>query len=119
MPVSVTLTALHPSQVANAEILAKLYIERYDYRAAAAVYAALASRRSGVGDTALDLSERAAGFQCAVLQVQLPADKFFDSLQFFRCGIRHPAFVGDMSCCGSCRVPCFSSSRFWMWCSGF
>ncbi len=58
-------------QVANAEILAKLYIDRYDYRSAAGVYAALASRRSGVGETVVDLSERAAAFQCAVLQVGL------------------------------------------------
>lgn len=55
----------------QAEVLAKLYIARQDYGAAAGVYAALASRRSAVGDDAVTLDQRSTAFQCAFLQVLL------------------------------------------------
>lgn len=57
-------------QVAHLEILAKLYILRYQYADAAAVYETLAVRKQGLGDEAVDLSERVEMYRSAVLQVR-------------------------------------------------
>ena len=59
-------------QVAHLEILAKLYILRYQYADAAAVYETLAVRKQGLGDEAVDLSERVEMYRSAVLQVRAP-----------------------------------------------
>ncbi len=57
-------------QVAALEILARLYIERDRFEAATAVYAALAERRSGLGDAAVQLDERLDRLQAAELQAR-------------------------------------------------
>lgn len=57
-------------QVAHLEILARLYILRYQYADAAAVYETLAVRKQGLGDEAVDLSERVELYRSAVLQVK-------------------------------------------------
>ena len=56
-------------QVASLDTLAKLYIERYQYGEAAAVYEALATRKQGLGDQSVDLASRLDLYQSAVLQV--------------------------------------------------
>ena len=56
-------------QVAHLELLAKLYIKRFNYEHAAGVYEALAERRSGVSDQAISLADRQEAYQNAVLQV--------------------------------------------------
>jgi hypothetical protein len=55
--------------VASLDILAKLYISRYQYADAAAVYEALATRRQGLGDQQVTLAQRIDLYQSAVLQV--------------------------------------------------
>ena len=50
------------------EVLAKLYILRYQYADAAAVYQTLAVRKPGPGSEAVDLSERVEYYRSAVLQ---------------------------------------------------
>ena len=57
------------AQVAHLEILARLYILRYQYAEAAAVYETLAARRQGLGDESVDLPERVELYRSAVLQV--------------------------------------------------
>ena len=57
-------------QVAHLDILAKLYILRYQYADAAAVYETLAMRQQGLGDEAVDLPERVELYRSAVLQVR-------------------------------------------------
>ena len=57
-------------QVAHLDILAKLYILRYQYADAAAVYETLAVRKQGLGDEAVDLPERVELYRSAVLQVR-------------------------------------------------
>jgi len=57
-------------QVSHLEILARLYILRYQYADAAAVYETLAVRKQGLGDEAVDLSERVELYRSAVLQVK-------------------------------------------------
>ena len=64
-------------QVAHLDILARLYILRYQYADAAAVYETLAVRKQGLGDETVDLSERVELYRSAVLQVRVssePAD---------------------------------------------
>ena len=56
--------------MAHLEILAKLYILRYQYADAAAVYETLAVRKQGLGDEAVDLSDRVEMYRSAVLQVR-------------------------------------------------
>jgi nuclear pore complex protein Nup155 len=58
-------------QVASLETLAKLYIARYQYADAAAVYEVLAVRRQGLGDQQVSLAQRLDLYQNAVLQVQM------------------------------------------------
>ena len=58
-------------QVAHLDILAKLYILRYQYADAAAVYETLAVRKQGLGDEAVDLPERVELYRSAVLQVRV------------------------------------------------
>ena len=50
------------------EVLAKLYILRYQYADAAAVYQTLAVRKPGPGSEAVDLLERVEYYRSAVLQ---------------------------------------------------
>ena len=57
-------------QVSHLEILARLYILQYQYADAAAVYETLAVRKQGLGDKAVDLSERVELYRSAVLQVK-------------------------------------------------
>ena len=57
-------------QVAHLDILAKLYILRYQYADAAVVYETLAMRKQGLGDEAVDLPERVELYRSAVLQVR-------------------------------------------------
>lgn len=64
------LTAGAAAQVASLDTLARLYIARFQYADAAAVYAALATRRAGLGDQAVDLAERLDLYQSAVLQAR-------------------------------------------------
>ena len=64
------LTAGAAAQVASLDTLARLYIARFQYADAAAVYAALAVRRAGLGDQAVDLAERLDLYQSAVLQAR-------------------------------------------------
>ena len=64
-----------PLQVTHLEVLAKLYILRYQYADAAAVYQTLAVRKQGLGSKAVDLSERVEYYRSAVLQA-LPCHKF-------------------------------------------
>ncbi len=59
---------VRPAQVASLNVLARLYIARFQYADAAAVYAALAQRKAGLGDQAVDLAERLDLYQSAVLQ---------------------------------------------------
>ena len=56
------------------EVLAKLYILRYQYADAAAVYQTLAVRKQGLGSEAVDLSERVDYYRSAVLQALLPPE---------------------------------------------
>ena len=63
-------------QVASLNVLARLYIARFQYGDAAAVYAALAQRKAGLGDQAVDLAERLDLYQSAVLQACSPASLF-------------------------------------------
>ena len=56
-------------QVTSLDFLAKLYIGRYQYGDAAAVYEALAARRQGPGDQQVTLPQRIDLYQSAVLQV--------------------------------------------------
>lgn len=53
-------------------MLAKLYMARFQYADAAAVYTALAARKQGLGDNAVALAERLDLYQSAVLQVEHP-----------------------------------------------
>ena len=59
--------------MAHLDILAKLYILRYQYADAAAVYETLAVRKQGTGDEAVDLPERVELYRSAVLQVRAPS----------------------------------------------
>jgi nuclear pore complex protein Nup155 len=71
----VTTGPLSPSQVAHADVLARLYIGRTNYSAAAGVYELLASRAAGlteVPDPTLD--GRIAHLQAAVLQARSCGD---------------------------------------------
>jgi len=57
-------------QVQLAELLAKLHIGKRRFQEAASVYAALASRRSGPGESSVGLEERVSALQAAVLQAK-------------------------------------------------
>ncbi len=70
---SLSLLLSAAAQVASLDTLARLYIARFQYADAAAVYAALAARRAGLGDQAVDLAERLDLYQNAVLQACFPA----------------------------------------------
>ena len=73
------MTASHLStkifQVEAARILARLYIEREQTAAAAAVFEALAGRQSGLGELAVALADRADLYQSAILQARSPSLK--------------------------------------------
>lgn len=56
--------------MAALDALAKLYIARGSYGAAAAVFEALATRRAGLGDAGVSLPERLDLYQSAVLQAR-------------------------------------------------
>lgn len=60
-------------QVTHLDVLARLLILRYQYGEAAAVYEALAMRKQGLGDRAVDLPDRVELYRSAVLQVRLHA----------------------------------------------
>lgn len=74
------LTAGAAAQVASLDTLARLYIARFQYADAAAVYAALATRRAGLGDQAVDLAERLDLYQSAVLQARRTYQHFHSFL---------------------------------------
>ncbi|KAF5829261.1 Non-repetitive/WGA-negative nucleoporin C-terminal-domain-containing protein [Dunaliella salina] len=61
---------LNRRQVQLAELLAKFHIGKRRFQEAASVYAALASRRSGPGESAVGLEERVSALQAAVLQAK-------------------------------------------------
>ncbi|KAJ9533495.1 hypothetical protein QJQ45_026554, partial [Haematococcus lacustris] len=61
-------------QVSLAELLAKLYIGRRQYREAAVVYAALGLRRAGPGEAGVQLDGRVSSLQSAVLQAKSAGD---------------------------------------------
>ncbi|KAK9806121.1 hypothetical protein WJX72_002210 [[Myrmecia] bisecta] len=65
---------LSPSQATHLEILAKLYISQYSYDQAAAIYQALATRRSGAADQAVSLAQRLDAYQNALLQAKSHGD---------------------------------------------
>ncbi|CAL8471349.1 g10891 [Coccomyxa elongata] len=69
-PQGAAIGPLSPTQVASLNVLARLYIARFQYADAAAVYAALAQRKAGLGDQAVDLAERLDLYQSAVLQAK-------------------------------------------------
>ena len=57
-------------QVQHAQLLAQLYVKRGDYGAAASVLYALATRRSGAGDTEVSLLQRLDHLRAATLQAR-------------------------------------------------
>ena len=59
------------AQLSHLEVLAKLYIARRRHEAAAAVYEAVATRASGLGEQQVALATRTDAYQNAVLQVRL------------------------------------------------
>lgn len=73
--------------MASLDTLARLYIARFQYADAAAVYAALATRRAGLGDQAVDLAERLDLYQSAVLQARRTYQAFHLFLWLSACEI--------------------------------
>ena len=61
---------LTPIQVAHADALARLYIARCEYAAAARVYEVLAERAAAPGESDVSLADRLACLQKAVLQAR-------------------------------------------------
>ena len=57
-----------PVQVKHAALLAQLHVKRGEYGAAAGVLYALATRKSGAGDSAVTLPERLDHLRAASLQ---------------------------------------------------